>query len=116
MENKDWLKELKIGDKVIVDSSRFGQKNLSICVVNKITKKGFLKVGTSQRDMGLFREGEKKVDSYGYNHLVQWTQELEDDIRVKNRLRYNVNQLFKTNWVEVSPKKIEKIIEILDKE
>ena len=116
MENKDWLKELKIGDKVIVDSSRFGQKNLSIYQVKKITKKGFLRVGTSKLDGGLFRNGGQKVDSYGYNHLVQWTQELEDQIRARNKLRRNVHQLLKINWVDVSTEKIEKIIEILDKE
>ena len=58
--------------------------------VIKITPKGAIKIEGGS----LFRNGSHKCDSWHWDYLVQWTQELEDKIKAEahyNHMCHSIN-------------------------
>jgi hypothetical protein len=73
----DWIKYLKKGDKVYIDRGQFGMAQLDLTTVKKITQKGHVRTDADT----LFRDGNYRIDPWTHWYLVQWTQELEDELK-----------------------------------
>jgi len=105
----EWIKELKAGDKVYIDSSRFGSIQLSLTTVKKITPKGYVR--TNNNNDSLFRNG-----WYQSWHLVQWTQEIEDKLKAEahfNQLAHSINAI---DARTLTPEQVQKIYDIIKAE
>ena len=80
MSDKDWIKDLKAGDKVYVHSSNY----MDLQTVKTITPKGFIRTsGGGLYDLYGFQ---KSHDAWSRSNLVQWTPEIEIELR-KNSYR-----------------------------
>lgn len=105
MEDKDkrkgWLKELKEGDKIIVNSNY----RVFITVVDKITPTGRIKVGNTQYD---YTGWEITSDSWHRNSLEQWSQKKEDRIKRQIEFKKMCNKLSNTKWEDCSYEFVEK--------
>ena len=109
--NDEWIKELKAGDKVYIDSSRFGSTALDLTTVKKITPKGYVR--TNDNNDSLFRNGWYQIDSCSRWHLVQWTQEIEDKLKAKahfNQLAHSINAV---DARTLTPDQVQKIYDII---
>ena len=107
----EWIKNLAAGDKVYIDSSRFGSTVLDLTTVKKITPKGYVR--TNDNNDSLFRNGWYRVDSWGSWHLVQWTQDLEDKLKAKahfNQLAHSINAV---DARTLTPDQVQKIYDII---
>ena len=107
--NKDWLKELKPGDTVIV----CGRSNRQITTIERITKTQII----------LKRCAEKYNRKSGYlvgrgpwdcSNLIEATNELLIEIRANIKRRKMEDVLGNIKWKDVDIKKIEKILAILE--
>ena len=96
-----WLRELKVGDKVIIKS----QYEHSVKIIDKITSAGKINVGHRQ-----FQEnGREKVGKHDRSGLEKWTQEIEDQIKKANQY-YNMCEYLKCkDWFQLSFESIESI-------
>ena len=102
----EWRTKLKAGDKVYIDSSRFGSTVLNLTTVKKITPKGYVR--TNDNNDSLFRDG-----WYTHWHLVQWTQEIEDKLKAKahfNQLAHSINAV---DARTLTPEQVQKIYDII---
>ncbi len=72
MNNNEWLKSLKPGDKIIVDSSKI-LKQYFISTIEKVTPKGWIKV----KDVnGYFKDGRQYSTNFGFGvRLIKYTEE-----------------------------------------
>lgn len=107
----EWIKKLKAGDKVYIDSSKFGSTQLSLTTVKKITPKGYVR--TNDNNDSLFRNGWYLIDSRTRWYLVQWTQELEDKLKAEahfNQLAHSINAI---DARTLTPEQVQKIFDII---
>lgn len=107
----EWIKDLKTGDKVYIDSSRFGSTQLNLTTVKKITPKGYVR--TNDNNDSLFRNGWHRLNSWDHWHLVQWTQELEDKLKAEahfNQLAHSINAI---DARTLTPEQVQKIYDII---
>lgn len=87
MQDFEWLKELKVGDKVAVDNSdHWHRNNYSIHTVEKITPTGRIKLSSGSV---YFPNGKKVGESYCYP-LRQLTPEIIELVR-RRRLMDKLN-------------------------
>ena len=110
----EWIKDLEAGDKVYIDSSRFGSTVLDLTTVKKITPKGHVR--TNDKNNSLFRNGSYRIDAWNSWDLVQWTQELEDKLKAKahfNQLAHSINAV---DARTLTPEQVQKIYDIIKKE
>lgn len=106
-----WIQALKVGDKVVLDSSRHG--TLALRVVEKVTPSGRVTVGGHT----FYPDGrEYGVESYHCCALREATPELvlqareqADFRRLSQRLQYS------TKWPEIPLQKLREICAILDR-
>lgn len=81
MEDKDkrqgWLRELKVGDKVIVVTDY----NKSVKIVDKITPTGRIKIGNTTFDHNGYEIG----SGWRRDILREWTQEGENELNKQEK-------------------------------
>lgn len=76
----EFIKNLKVGDKVIIVTSRYGEKTMEVGYVDKITpKRGDIVVGTKRFDKSGYSTG----DSWFISYITQPTNELIIEINKK---------------------------------
>ena len=92
--SNEWIKDLDAGDKVYINRGRFGTTELDLTTVKRITPKGHVR--TNDNNDSLFRDGSYRIDSWTHWILVQWTQELEDELKAEahfNQLAHSINAI-----------------------
>ena len=106
----EWIKELKVGDKVYAKSSGLGSTiRYSLTTVKKITPKGHVRT----EEGSLFRNGTCKTGEWSWIDLTQWTQELEDKLKAKahfNQLAHSINAV---DARTLTPDQVQKIFDII---
>lgn len=105
----EWIKELKAGDKVYKKTSGVGRDILNLTTVIRVTLAGNIKT----EDGSLFRNGSHKIDSWNYEYLREWTQELEDKLKAKahfNQLAHSINAV---DARTLTPEQVQKIVNII---
>lgn len=81
-EEAEFIENLKEGDKVIIVTTRYGEKTMEVGYVDKITpKSGDIVVGTKRFDKSGYSTG----GSWSISYITQPTNELIIEI---NRMRY----------------------------
>jgi hypothetical protein len=113
MEDKDkrhgWLRELKVGDKVIIVFNRGGN---SVKTVSKITPTGRINVDNYTFDY----YGNGIGDSYYHKHLLEWRQELEDKIIKQKEFSKMCNYLDDIRWAGISYEIVEQVYNLMHME
>lgn len=71
---KDWIKNLKVGDKVIVTTNLRGER---ISTVQGITPKGFVKVD----GMLFHQDGSQRTTSWYYSRIEEYSEEKAEQMR-----------------------------------
>jgi len=108
--SNEWIKELKAGDKVYVKTGGISQKDVFILT----TVKRITPAGTVKTELGsLFRDGCHKIDSWHKEYLVQWTQELKDELKAEahfNQLAHSINAI---DARTLTPEQVQKIYDII---
>lgn len=90
MMNDEWIKDLKVGDKVYVRGGSFGGEQHTLTKVIKITPAGKIKIEGGN----LFKDGLHKCDSWHWDVLEQYTSELEAKLKTEahyNHMCYSIN-------------------------
>jgi len=105
MNDKEWIKDLKEGDKVVV-SSRHGK---SITVVTKITPKGFVKTDKYQFN----QDGSQRGNSDRWNPF--YLEQLTDEVLLEFKKNGLVRKCKEIKFSELSIEQIEQILSICDK-
>jgi len=102
-----WLKDLKIGDRVIVERS-YIDISMSVSMVVRITPKGGIRIkGFESR---LFKDGEGNIrGDYALHRLLIPTEERIDEIRML-RIR---DEIRSTNWHLIDDDVVKSIYELL---
>lgn len=86
MADYDWIKDLKVGDKVFVWNSNYCET----LFVEKITPTGLIKVnGNLYNENGYLRGS----DIWYRPQLIQWSQEKEDELRREKYIKAVVRKL-----------------------
>jgi hypothetical protein len=105
--NTEWLKDLKVGDRVLI-RSRTGYRTDT---VEKITPTGQIKIKSSDYK---FKNGEQlgrgKWD-YG-TYLEQWTEEKQNAIDNEKKRDHLAYMMKSVNFYELSLEHLQKIVEI----
>lgn len=107
----EWRTKLKAGDKVYVRRGMMDD-DLRRTTVKRITPKGHVRT----EDDNLFRDGYRRIDAWNREFLVQWTQELEDNLKAEahfNQLAYSINAI---DARTLTPEQVQKIYDIIKKE
>lgn len=107
--DSNWLNNLKVGDKVIVENMNWKR----ITTIEKITPTRQIKlVGYNRR----FKDG-SQIGSYGYNvpWLSEWTQEKENVIMINaTKKRELLTHIKNCDFSMLSINTLEKIIKTID--
>ncbi len=103
----EWLKELKVGDVVIVERSWISEER-SVARVVKITPKGFVRISRIERL--LFKNGFVHIrdESYSYRLLMP-TRARIDEMRLL-AIRYEIRS---TNWHQIDDDVVKSIYKLL---
>lgn len=105
MDNNDWIKELKEGDKVVI-SNRHGK---SITTVAKITPKGFIK---TEKGFQFNQDGSQRGgDTWNSFYLRQLTEDVLLEFK-KNGLMRKCKEI---DFSKLSIEQFEQILEIVKK-
>lgn len=107
--NYEWIKNLKTGDKVYVNTSGIGRSTLHLTTVKRITPKGHVRTESDN----LFKDGYRRVDSWTSELLVEWTQEIEDKLKAEahfNQLAHSINAI---DARTLTPEQVQKIYDII---
>lgn len=106
MINNDWLKELKVGDKVVVNN----RYRKILTTVIKITPKGFIK---TENGFQFNSDGTQRSSNiWDSATLLQFTDEVMLEFK-KNKL---VNQCKEIKFSELTIEQLEQILLIVNKE
>lgn len=106
MENKDWIKELKVGDKVFIEQ----RHGLSLTTVKTITKKGYIRTEYNY----LFRNGTCRIDAYTSWDLKQCTPELENKFHFNNKIARMRKEIKNVDYSKVHHIHVDAIWHILN--
>ncbi len=109
MTNTDWIKDLKVGDKIAFKRKKFGRSYVSITTVKKITPKGYIR---TNNDI-LFRDGNCKIDSWDSWTLMQWTPELEDILKAKAKTKLQIQFIKEAKLTKLTPDQIQRVYNII---
>lgn len=95
MENKDWLNDLKVGDKVIVVTEQYNSRGYEIRQIDRITPTGQVVVDGRRFKNGVL----PKSDTWSLTrvYLIQAT---EDEIARVNNIKYKQRVLNKMRAVK----------------
>lgn len=109
MDNNDWLKSLKVGDKIIVDSTGLYGSGESVHTVEKITPSWQIKVSGYDSK---FKNGQM-LGNWRFK-LVKWTNEKEEAIKYGCANRAMASQLLKYDFTKLNNDKLSRIIHIIN--
>ena len=106
MDDKEWIKNLKAGDKVVIETNNYGK---SITSVVKITPKGFINTESGKQ---FNPDGSQRGGStWNYSSLSQLTDEVLLEFK-KKRL---VNKCKEIDFSKLSIDDLEQILNICGK-
>jgi len=104
MEEKNWIQELKAGDKVVVSTGSYDKK---ITSVTKITPKGFINVESGQT---FTSDGNQRGgDTWHRTYLSQLT----DEVALGFKKQALVNRCKVIQFNKLTVEQLEKILSIL---
>jgi len=106
MEGNDWIKDLKVGDKVVTSSSY----RKSISTVTTITPKGFIKTDSGHTFNA--NGGQRGGDTWHRTSLYQLTDKVVSEFK-KVELIGKCNNI---KFSELTIGQLEQILSIVDKE
>lgn len=109
MDNNDWLKSLKVGDKIIVDSTGLYGIGERLHTVEKITPSGQIKVTGYDSKF----KNSQMLGNWRFQ-LVKWTREKEEAIKYGCANRAMSTQLLKYDFTKLSNDKLSLIIQIIN--
>lgn len=91
MTKKTELSEkLKVGDKVFVLDDNFGKEQYTKHTVKTVTLSGKIRLD----DGSLFnKHGVRKLSDYKWLNLVEYTPELDENVKNNNRIKYLQNSI-----------------------
>ena len=109
MSEKEWLKDLKAGDRVYTRSNGIAGNRYALHTVQKITPTGRIRVNGD-----LYQDGYYSAQGSwsGYN-LEKYTLELEAQLEAEallNRMRHKINNM---DVFGLSPCKVQEIYDII---
>ena len=103
---REWIKNLKVGDEVIVTSNMCGEPRIS--KVEKITPKGFIKV-----DGLLFDDnGSQRTSSWYKSYIIECSEEEKEKMRKKQIISKAYGLM--RNTKSITYEQAEDVIKILD--
>ncbi len=108
---KVWISTLKVGDKVAIRRSSFGDKNVYFTEIEKITPKGAIRVKWNHEYLfknGEYTSGDRWQSTY--LRLIPITQELKDD-HTRNVRIDQINEFH--NWKTLDNETINTIHRLL---
>ena len=103
---KDWAKNLKAGDKVIVTTNLKGER---ISTVQGITPKGFIRVD----GMLFYTNGSQRTNSWYFSHIEEYTEEKAEQMRQKLVISNALSKMRNYNSNYLDYEMAVKILEIL---
>ena len=104
---ENWLKNLKVGDTVVVEGVDIASTSYYISKVVKVTPKGGIRID-GYRSV-LFRNGTAHIDSYHFYYLREPTDELLDKIKLIN-IRRRIKSI---DWSKVDDDIVEGVWELV---
>lgn len=108
--DKEWIKELKHGDKVFVRRG-FDDSDMDVHEVKRITPKGAVRLNNDELfKNGYCHKGVWQVDNY----LVQFSEEKMDEIRVVRTRRTHVRKLENVRWGYLKPEVVDAVYDGLN--
>ena len=110
MEDKEWINELKAGDKVFVRRGS-NDTDMSTYIVKKITPKGSVRLDNDV----LFNDGVYNPGLWSpYHYLVKYSEEKMTKIRVVRTRRTHVRKLENVRWGQVKPELVDAVYDMLN--
>ena len=107
--DKEWIKELKAGDKVFVRRG-FDDSDMNVHIVKRITPKGAVRLNNDE----LFKNG---VCSKGVwqanNYLIKHSEEKMDEIRMVRTRRTHLYKIENVRWGYVKPEVVDVVYVML---
>ena len=108
-EDKEWLKELKAGDKVFVRKG-FDGSDMDVHRVKKITPKGAVRLANNM----LFKGNMCRNDMWTSNYyMVKYSEEKVAEIQVVRARRGHVRKLENVRWGQVKPEVVDEVYVML---
>ena len=104
---EDWLKNLKVGDTVVVEGVDIASTSYYISKVVKVTPKGGIRIDGYRS--ALFRNGTAHIDSYHFYYLREPTDELLDKIKLIN-IRRRIKSI---DWSKVDDDIVKDVWELV---
>lgn len=104
MEDNEWLKTLKVGDKVFVRHG-YDSKNMSIRTVKKITPKKNIRLNNDL----LFKNGECKQSVWSSDYLIKYSDEKMDEIYDMRAHHARRQKLMNVKWQNISDELIDAV-------
>jgi hypothetical protein len=99
MFNAEWLKELKAGDKVIINHGWYVGKEVAL--VKRTTKTLIIVASSNGKYEYRFRKSDGVApggDIWNPQRLVKHTDEIEREIKINKKRRAIASELKNTNW------------------
>jgi hypothetical protein len=116
MFNTEWLKELKAGDKVIINHGVHRGKEVAL--VKRTTKTLIIVASPNVNYEYRFRKSDGFVpsgDIWNRKHLVMRTDEIEHEININKKRQKIATELKKTNWYNQPLEVLESVKDIATK-
>jgi hypothetical protein len=120
MDKRDgWLKNLKVGDKVVVERSRF-PRGFDVLSVRRITPTGKIVVDDGSSGGCTYdHRGVRRADSWTWFTLSQWTPELQAKINHEGKVNVvmalvDMGKLSKVKLMERDNAQLDEILALLE--
>lgn len=109
-EDKEWIKELKAGDKVFVRKG-FDDSDMNVRIVKRITPKGAVRLA----DNTLFKDGVYNSSTWSpCQHLLKYSEEKVAEIQVVRARRGHVRKLENVRWGHLKPELVDAVYGMLN--
>ena len=109
-DDKEWIKELKAGDKVFVRIG-FDDSDMDVHKVKKITPKGAVRLTNEM----LFKDGVYYGTVYSTtSYLIKYSEEKMYEIRVVRAHRGHVRKLENVRWGNLKPELVDEVYGMLN--
>ena len=117
MFNTEWLKELKAGDKVIINHGGYGGSK-EVALVKRTTKTLIIVASSNGKYEYRFRKSDGFSPGGGVwnlRHLVMHTDGLEREININKKRQKIATELKNTNWYKQALEVLESVKDIVTK-
>jgi len=101
MSSEEWIKNLKVGDKVVVATGSYGRR---ITTVTKITPKGFINIESGQQ---FTQDGHQRGGDTWHRAYLS---ELTDAVRLEFKKNSLVQKCKEINFEKLSIEQLEQIL------